>query len=163
MRHVTSLFFTGACLAALTGCAITNPCDGKHGGLCSAPREVYGVTNNRDQVNPTPKVLKAQRQAARLINEKPTSKDELPSIRPHQTYSSSHAGGSGPMTRQYQTSSMTGPRPLLSQPKVMRVWIAPWSHKGNLHFPGYVYTIVRPEQWVFAPHKAVTPVPLPGQ
>ncbi len=142
---------------ALTGCATTNPCDGKHGGICTPPREVYGVTDNRDQVHPTNETMEEQRRAIKLLHEKPSKRDILPAISPASILS--QGGEVGPLTQEYQAHK--GPQPLLSQPHVLRVWIAPWSHKGNLHFPGYVYTIVSPEQWVFAPHKGQTPIPAP--
>lgn len=141
----------------LSGCASVNPCDGKHGGICSPPREVYGVTNNRDQVHPTKRTIKEQDAVAKLLRSKPTKNDLLPSISTHNIIS--HGPASHPMVSSYQP--MKGPEPLLSQPRILRVWIAPWSRNGSLHFPGYVYTIVTPEKWVFAPSNGETPVPAP--
>lgn len=141
----------------LSGCASVNPCDGKHGGACSPPREIYGATNNRDQINPTKRTIKEQDAITRLLREKPSKNDVLPSISaPHII---SKEASSHPMTADYP--SMSGPQPLLTQPRILRVWIAPWSRDGSLHFPGYVYTIVTPEKWVFAPAGGETPVPAP--
>lgn len=142
----------------LSGCASVNPCNGKHGGICSAPREVYGVTNNRDQVNPTKRTLKNQHAVAKLLREKPTKNDLLPAIStPHII----QREGNSPALMGSDYAPLGGPKPLLTQPRILRVWIAPWSRNGSLHFPGYVYTIVTPEKWAFAPAKGETPVPAP--
>ncbi|MBN6739639.1 type IV conjugative transfer system lipoprotein TraV [Acidithiobacillus sp. MC6.1] len=151
----------------LAGCAATNPCEGKHGGLCAPSREIWGVTRNRDQINPTSDTIKEQEQAAKLIQEKPGKKDLLPPISTQNIMSVGAAktaaqGQAGPMTAN-AAGDHGGPEPLLTQPRIEKVWIAPWSRNGTLHFPGYVYTIVTPEQWVFAPAKGETPVPAPEQ
>ena len=44
--------------------------------------------------------------------------------------------------------SATSDGPLLSQPIVLRVWIAPWEDaSGNLRWPGYVFSELRPQRW----------------
>lgn len=162
-KAVTVRIVAGMTLAAgLAGCAATQPCDGKHGGLCAPSREIWGVTRNRDQVNPTPETVKAQERAARLIQEKPSKKDKLPPISTARIMRSE--GGESPAAMTGHAGALpAGPQPLLAQPRIEKVWIAPWSRNGTLHFPGYVYTIVVPEHWVFAPSKGETPVPAPDQ
>lgn len=61
------------------------------------------------------------------------------------------------------------PVPVLEQPKVMRIWIAPWVDKNDdQHWPGLVYTVLKQKQWHFGheefngieppmPHKFVEP------
>jgi len=147
----------------LAGCA-TNPCDGKHGGICTSPRLVWGITRNRDQVNPTAATLKDERQAQKLLREKPSKKDELPSISPHSIVSKGSVSQTVAGYAETDASVPPGPSgqmPLLTQPRIIRVWIAPWSHGNTLHFPGYVYRVVQPEQWRFAPPRGTTPVPVP--
>ena len=188
MNKRTLLILSAIAAASLAGCAADpKPCDGTHGGLCVSSREMYGVTRNRDQVNPTKNVLKAQQEAGRLINSPPKAKDELPSIHPMSPTSvsavtpqksnvtSGLAGGDsaasaasipgdGPATALYSPS--LAPKPLLTQPRVLRVWIAPYEGvNGNLHFPGFVYTVIDPQHWVFGPgsDKAAPAIPGPGQ
>lgn len=159
-----------SCLSALalSGCASVHPCDGKHGGICTSPRSVWGITRNRDQVNPTKSTLKTQKQAVKLLHQKPAAKDELPSISPGNTVNREASLLRGPAVA---AGSPPGPvgnpqiakgqMPLLTQPKVIRIWIAPWSHGNTLHFPGYLYRVVQPEQWRYAPSRGTTPVPVP--
>ena len=149
----------------LAGCA-AHPCDGKHGGICTSPRLVWGVTRNRDQVNPTKQTLRDQQRAAKLLREQPSKKDILPSISDASILykEPSNSVSTGSLSQRGSSSgprSPTGEMPLLTQPKVIRVWIAPWSHENTLHFPGYVYRVVQPEQWRFAPSRGTTPVPVP--
>lgn len=148
--------------AGLAGCAATNPCNGRHGGLCAPSREIWGVTRNRDQVNPTAKTVEAQRDAARLIREKPSKNDKLPPISAINIIGKGGAAAAGKgKLLQGAYPAKTGPEPLLRQPKIEKVWVAPWTRGNTLHFPGYLYTIVTPEKWVFAPARGETPVPAP--
>lgn len=149
----------------LVGCA-AQPCDGKHGGICTSPRLVWGITRNRDQVNPTKQTLRDQNRADKLLHSPPSKKDVLPSISESSTVfkepsAAVSVGSSGQRSSVAGPLSPTGQMPLLTQPKVIRVWIAPWSHENTLHFPGYVYRVVQPEQWRFAPSGGTTPVPVP--
>lgn len=54
-----------------------------------------------------------------------------------------------PFTRPAITSN-SGPVPVLEEPQVMRVWIAPWvDDKKDLHWPSYLFTEVTPRRWTF--------------
>lgn len=167
----------------LGACAAVNPCKGKYGGLCASPREVYGVTRNRDQVNPTKATLKSQAKAERLINSSPKPTEELPSIdavNPHTLPSNvmEHAHVSadlgkvsaitpsqgGPISQIDGTHAV--PYPLLKQPQVARVWVAPFVDKQDqLHFPGYIYSVVKNDTWTFGKgsDKTTPPIPSPQQ
>ncbi len=152
---------TAAIAAFLSGCGATNPCVGHHGGLCTSPRLIYGVTRNRDQVAPTKQTLRDQKLAGKYLREPPSARDVLPSITPSLAAATSRPdrGAAQPLISTVSANTPTGPQPLLSQPHILRVWIAPWSRNGTLHFPGYVYTVVTPEKWIFAPAKGKTPLP----
>jgi len=163
MKSTHSIFrgsaITIVIAAALSGCSATNPCVGHHGGLCTSPRLIYGVTRNRDQVAPTKRTLQNQEKAYKYLHEPPSSRDLLPSITPTLASSGTKTAPAQPLISGAMQDFSSGPQPLLSQPHILRVWIAPWSRNGTLHFPGYVYTIVTPEKWIFAPAKGKTPLP----
>lgn len=171
---------------ALSGCAsAVNPCKDEYGGLCTSPREMYGVTRNRDQVNPTKEVLANQKKAGVLINTPPAPSENLPSISPGKSSTpdkkdllpssvlknegTGDPGGVVNVQGPYATDSFGGqntPLPLLRQPKVLRVWIAPYiGQDNNLHFPGYVYTVIQPGTWTFGASSegAQPPMPSPAQ
>ncbi len=147
--------------ALLAGCATTTreACVHGKGGLCVSSREIYGATRNRDQINPDKNTLKAQQEAAKLIGSPPSSKDELPNIdagpgiSTADTVSASEGSGSqgnGSTDPAALLQPPHYPRPLITQPRVIRIWIAPYQGpQGNLHFPGLVYSIVTPQQWAF--------------
>ncbi len=48
-----------------------------------------------------------------------------------------------------QAESLIG-RPIVSAPRVYRVWVAPWrDRKNNLHEAAVVYTMIDPGDWVY--------------
>jgi conjugal transfer pilus assembly protein TraV len=170
------------------GCAAVNPCKTKYGGICASPREVYGVTRNRDQVNPTEATRAAQARAGKLINAAPKADEELPSIDPknpntlpsnvmahaHVSADLGKVSTQGPMgitpAQDGPISQINGghsvPYPLLKQPQVMRVWVAPFVDKQDqLHFPGYIYTVLKDKTWTFGPgsDKTAPELPSPAQ
>jgi conjugal transfer pilus assembly protein TraV len=174
----------------LGACAAVNPCKDEYGGLCASPREIYGATRNRDQINPTEQAKNSQAKAEKLINTAPTKEENLPSIHPDNPNtlpsnvmdkvqvspdlgSISAAGvgpshdqalGDGPISALHDARNV--PMPILKQPKVMRVWVAPFVDKNNqLHFPGYVYSVIQDKTWTFGEDsdKVTPPVPSPAQ
>lgn len=170
VMRIMSWCFAGMALPIiLAGCATTNPCAEKRNGICVSSREVYGITRNRDQVNPSNQTLKAQKEAAKLINTPPEAKDELPSIHPEHpedgaaTAADESSSGPGGGNSGALLSSPHYPRPLITQPKIMRVWIAPYQGpEGNLHFPGMVYTIITPQEWAFGQNAQHAPTLTPA-
>jgi conjugal transfer pilus assembly protein TraV len=181
---------------SLAGCAsAVNPCKDEYGGLCTSPREMYGVTRNRDQVNPPKDVLANQQKAGAMINANPAPSEKLPSIspaKPQQGAAVTPAGAASGATTSllpsrvvsedqgavggevmrpgpFATDAFGGqntPMPLLRQPKVVRVWVAPYVGADNtLHFPGYIYTVIQPGTWSFgeASQAAQPPMPSPAQ
>lgn len=169
---------------SMTGCATaTDPCKDKYGGLCTSSREVYGVTRNRDQINPTDTVLKNQTKAGYLIKTPPGNSDELPSIAPVAgtdlgalknklpstqvtATTTGSQGGAVMVTGPYATDAFGGqntPQPLLRQPKVLRVWVAPYIGENNaLNFPGFVYTVIQPGTWTFGQASEATQPAMPS-
>ena len=54
----------------------------------------------------------------------------------------------GPSATVVQGLGYTGPLPLRSAARIMRVWVAPWeSMDGVLHLPNYLYTEVQKRKW----------------
>jgi len=159
----------------LAGCGAAHPCIHGKGGVCIGPREVWGVTRHRDQVKPDKNTIKDQQLARKLLREKPSKKDELPSLHPGtasgetviQKTAETSAQGKDPVsTTDTGTASLLAPlhypKPLISQPKVLRVWVAPYrGPEGNLHFPGMVYSIITPQTWNFGQGSAHAQVPVP--
>lgn len=195
MRNRTILLLSAIAAASLLGgCAsAVNPCKSKYGGLCTSPRAMYGVTRNRDQVNPPKDVLKNQQTAQKLINTPPKPSEKLPSIvatkampaKASQSKLPSTVLGAVPAQKAgpgpggvvdppqphgpYMTGYFGGqntPLPLLRQPKVIRVWVAPYvGENDQLHFPGYIYSVIQPRTWTFGygSQSAKPPMPAPGQ
>ncbi|MDD2878641.1 MAG: type IV conjugative transfer system lipoprotein TraV [Acidiphilium sp.] len=175
----------------LAACSSAHPCRDakKDGGLCVGPREIYGLTDDRDQINPNKQTLKAQAEATKLLDQPPSAHDQLPLIDGSSGgYSGGNSGnqfgqstngvyagtgrpnGAPPQALAAATGSgslgetLNNPRPLITQPKVMRVWVAPYvGRKGDLHVPGYAFVVVHKPRWRFsvrAVHHSVVLTPL---
>lgn len=182
-------------LSALSGCfsAPVNPCEDQYGGICTSPRSVYAVTNTRDQVNPTAEVQKSQERAAQMMKSPPSPNEKLPdldadgpaadlpsNVMRRQKFRgdlgivapASASGASGPASSGGAVGvSAVHPRqnvplPILEQPKVVRVWVAPYvDERDNLNFPGYIYSVIQPKTWNFGygSEKTTPALPSPEQ
>lgn len=159
--------------ALLAGCGAAHPCIHGKGGVCVGPREVWGITRHRDQVKPDKNTIKDQALARKLLRAAPSKQDELPDLHPQKNPSAEQSTQGSPTDGQDPSPSTgTGsasllaplhyPKPLISQPKVLRVWVAPYRGPGgNLHFPGMVYSIITPQSWTLGNGSAKAPVPVP--
>ena len=72
-----------------------------------------------------------------------------------------------PVDIAYQPSSndLTQPEPLVTQTRVLRVWVAPWVDKNkDLHWPGLMFTKIQTSQWNYGEEsfEGVEP-PIPHQ
>ena len=152
----------------LAGCAAAHPCIHGKGGVCLNARTMYGVTNHRDQVNPDKETLHEDAQARKLLKEPPSLADQTPNLHP-----ASGVEAAGAVVPRTSSAGVPGetpgslmaplhyPKPLITQPSVLRVWVAPYrGPEGNLHFPGMVYSILHPQHWDFAAGSARSPVPV---
>lgn len=174
MNRYLTISFTLATVI-LSGCGASHPCIHGKGGVCVGPREVWGITRHRDQVNPDKSTIKEQALARKLLRTAPGKNDVLPSLHPATTTSGTTVadGGTSQSQATAPDSGNTGtapmmaplhyPRPLISQPKVLRVWVAPYhGPEGNLHFPGMVYSIITPQTWTLGNGSAHAQVPVPA-
>ena len=152
-------------VVVLSGCAPAHPCIHGKGGVCVDPRSMWGITRHRDQVNPDKRTLKAQAEARKLLHSAPSKTDQLPNIDPQTAPTS--GGLDNAKALQYTTNNTPlqaetrYPKPLLTQPRVLRVWVAPYrGPDGNLHFPGMVYSIIQPQSWSLGQGSSRVPVPV---
>ncbi|PKY11834.1 type IV conjugative transfer system protein TraV [Acidithiobacillus marinus] len=161
-------------ITLLAGCAAAHPCIHGKGGVCLNARTMYGVTNHRDQVNPDKETLREDAMARKLLREPPSLADQTPNLHPNTAPTSgSSAQATGSSKISTSSAGVPGetpgslmaplqyPKPLITQPSVLRVWVAPYrGPEGNLHFPGVVYSILHPQHWDFAAGSARVPVPV---
>jgi len=154
----------------LAGCAASHPCIHGKGGVCLNARTMYGITNDRDQVNPDKTTLKEDAEARKLLRSAPTKADETPNLHPNSAPESS-GDPVAPVSSSADAAPgdppgglmapLQYPKPLITQPKVLRVWVAPYrGPEGNLHFPGMVYSIIRPQTWSMGAQAQQVPVPV---
>ena len=122
--HVPALLMPGACSALDIGDTEFG-CPGKPRGVsCLSTREVYALTDGRAGVTD-----------AKLDPDEPAAP---PALVPARTQ-----GGALPVV-----AASSGPTPIRSPPRIMRVWIAPFEDaNGDLHLTGYLYTEIQPRRW----------------
>lgn len=166
MRHWILAGITGL----LAGCGAAHPCIHGKGGVCLNARTMYGVTSDRDQVKPDKTTLKEDALARKLLRTAPTKEDQTPDLHPNSApessddpavTSSSSADAAPGNPPGGLMAPLQYPKPLITQPKVLRVWVAPYrGPEGNLHFPGMVYSIIKPQTWSMGAQAAQVPVPV---
>lgn len=178
MKNVFLSALVLTALTTLTGCMTPigkeeSACpNSKKGGVCAGPRDIYEMTNNRENLNDIveERQLKKDRdvkskkgvQQVRTVNHKNTivyKERELAQQGPD-AYQAAEVVKQNTETKPARdgfdsypsNGEPLAPEPLavLNPPKVMRVLIASYKDaSGNLNMPGYVYVQVEPEKWSF--------------
>lgn len=132
----------GALAALMTGCTGFQSkygCSGLPDGIvCKTPLQVYEQTNSDDRVGVY----------ADMENEKPRK--------------SKYDNGSGSSKAPTQAEQMvnlfakpqfqaaSSPMPVLEQPKVLRIWVAPWKDENEtLNWSSFLFTEITPRRWNF--------------
>lgn len=166
-------------LASLTGCMTPigkeeSACPNtKKGGVCAGPRQIYDMTNNRENLENVVEEKKFKN-GSTVAKESSVKKTIRHEGQKHTfVYKEREPGQQSPEAYQVAevikpdvqtTPARDGfdaypgngeplaPEPLavINPPKVMRVLIASYKDSaGNLNMPGYVYVQVEPEKWSF--------------
>jgi conjugal transfer pilus assembly protein TraV len=143
-----NFFVLAALSVALTACS-SNPTKGDCSSvantrLCKTPTEIYELTNNDS----------FDLYQATLSSDNTESDEGM-----FKSSSSSKSNSSKPQTQaqeavnlfskpQFQASS--SPMPVLEQPKVLRIWVAPWKDENEtLNWGSYMFTEITPRRWNF--------------
>lgn len=152
MRIITKLLSLSAISAVfLTGCASALGtgnsefgCTGLPEGIsCMSARKVYELTEQPGPVRADPRSEdedggESKRQADQNLIERHNQ------IRPDGTRSS--AGSQGHILNASPVRNT--PLPIRTQPKVMRIWVAPWeSVDGDLHASGQIFSEIEARRW----------------
>lgn len=156
-----------AMCAIMTGCATTIgssefSCKGysEAGYSCKSAREVFELTNNS---NGPVTDLDYREETARSTSPQPRSNDQVAPGHPKNEqpmYQSANARSKErlaqtvtirPNNVRIQTPNvLTGPTPIRTQAKVMRVWVNSYEDKaGALHSPQLVYNEIVERKWQF--------------
>lgn len=105
-----------------------------NGVVCKGPREVYELTNG-DVTSVTADSLKKNETKKTLPNDRIVTKKA-----PNETLPLAYAPSEAGMQ----------PEPLVTQTRVLRIWVAPWVDKSNnLHWPGLMFAKIQKSEWNF--------------
>ena len=148
-----------ACLT-MTGCSVFSVGNGDYackgydteGVTCMSATEVYKATENTNSIK----------------NSDFQNEDSKIDDREAQRHPSGSAKDGQPTQQQHRVAGQyiqhTGPTPIRTPARVMRVWIDTYEDKqGDLHSPGLVYTEVQSRRWNIgksAPKRANRIMPL---
>lgn len=139
--------FLTATIALLTGCSTMGSkdfsCPAPQGFVCKSPTEIYDMTHGEtnavyqqnasqgkggDDMFKSPKGANTKGGFDGNLNQVPVSNSfSKPAYLPN-----------------------SNPVPVLEQPKVVRVWVAPWVDENQtLNFPSYKFKEITPRKWNF--------------
>lgn len=132
-----NLFLLAAASLIVTGCSTMNSkygCSGVPDGIvCKTPMQIYDQTNGDERIGVYQEDLEPTKKS-KYSNDKPESQAE----RMVNVFSKP----------QFQAAS--SPMPILEQPKVMRIWVAPWKDENEtLNWATYLFTEITPRKWNF--------------
>lgn len=130
-----------ASLITISGCTAMGKsdfsCSGPTPGVsCLPAAEVYDITNDPELYEAVNAALTAAAQS-----------DEEYDAREIVAYVRANHKPSIEVTKP-MAEPVKAPLPVLMPAQVIRIWIAPWpDQKGDLHFPGYIFTEITPRRW----------------
>lgn len=135
-----------ACLT-ITGCSVFSVGNGDYackgydteGVTCMSAREVYRATENETSIKNSD--FQNGDQHSDHVEDREAQRHPLRSAKDGQPTQQQHRSAG-------QYIEHTGPTPIRTPARVMRVWIDTYEDKqGDLHSPGLVYTEVQSRRW----------------
>lgn len=153
-QHLIAISALAALMSACTGFQSKYGCSGLPDGIvCQSPLQVYEQTNTNDrqgvyasdfETENTPK----SKYDKKTTDSKMTQGDQMVNLfaKP-----------------QFQAAS--SPMPVLEQPKVLRIWVAPWKDENEtLNWSSFLFTEITPRRWNFGDSvMRNTPITAPNQ
>lgn len=159
------LIAASALSVMLTGCmsggySSKYGCSGLPDGVvCKSPGQIYELTNNDnfggvyqstlnepvDDTEPQSNMFKSKTKAKKFAN--PQVNEALN------------------IFSKPQFQSASSPMPVLEQPKVLRIWVAPWKDQNDtLNWGNFMFTEITPRRWNFGDSvMRNTPITAPNQ
>lgn len=128
-------------LPALSACANMAGLDGKSEFACRAPDGVVCTSVSGVYANTVAGTLPVQQTgdaSQRAVSESSTEADSKHPADPPRSYGATPPVGAAPAAG----------TPLLSPPRVLRLWLAPWvDEEGDLHDQAYLYVMWHRGEW----------------
>ena len=128
-------------LPALSACANMAGLDGKSEFACRAPDGVVCTSVSGVYANTLAGMLPARQAGSAspdAVSRPASDTDPKPALSEPRPYGASPPASAAPATG----------TPLLSQPKVLRLWLAPWvDEDGDLHDQAYLYVMWHRGEW----------------
>jgi conjugal transfer pilus assembly protein TraV len=150
-NNVAKLSVLASIIALFSGCATVGSkdfsCPAPEGFVCKTPTEIYALTNGDESsvYQAKPSKSRSNAEDGMFKSSKSSSNGSFDG--------NLNALGSANMGGQFSKPAYTpnsSPMPILQQPKVLRVWIAPWVDESEtLNYPSYKFKEVTPRKWNF--------------
>lgn len=155
IQHLLTVSALAALMSACTGMQSKYGCSGLPDGIvCKSPMQVYEQTNGDDRVAVYQSDLE-EGNGPKSKYDKGTSKKSTPT----------QAEQMVNLFAKPQFQAASSPMPVLEQPKVLRIWVAPWKDENEtLNWSSYLFTEITPRRWNFGDSvMRNTPVTAPNQ
>ncbi|MDD2944313.1 MAG: type IV conjugative transfer system lipoprotein TraV [Acinetobacter sp.] len=147
--------------ACMSGYGSNYGCKGLPDGIvCKSPTQIYDMTNDDSFGGVYQSTLnEAQDQG----NE--SDSGMFKSSKSKKTAQSTPANDAINLFSKPQFQSSSSPMPVLEQPKVLRIWVAPWKDQNEtLNWGNYMFTEITPRRWNFGDSvMRNTPVTAPNE
>ncbi len=139
IKHLLTVSALAALMTACTGMQSKYGCSGLPDGIvCKSPMQVYDQTNSDDRMGVYQSDLEEQGG--------PKSKYDKGSSGKKQTQAEQMVN----LFAKPQFQAASSPMPVLEQPKVLRIWVAPWKDENEtLNWSSYLFTEITPRRWNF--------------
>lgn len=139
IQHLLTVSALAALMSACTGMQSQYGCSGLPDGIvCKSPMQVYDQTNSDDRMGVYQSDFEEQ--------ESPKSKYDKGSSGKKQTQAEQMVN----LFAKPQFQAASSPMPVLEQPKVLRIWVAPWKDENEtLNWSSYLFTEITPRRWNF--------------
>lgn len=139
IKHLLIVSALAALTSACTGMQSKYGCSGLPDGIvCKSPMQVYEQTSGDDRMGVYQSDLEEQ--------DGPKSKYDKRSSNKKQTQAEQMVN----LFAKPQFQAASSPMPVLEQPKVLRIWVAPWKDENEtLNWSSYLFTEITPRRWNF--------------
>lgn len=164
--NAKNILMVTALAALMTGCTVAGTkknfgCSGLPDGVvCKTPTQIYDMTNG-DQMGVYQQDLDRANHQAESSNSmfKGSSQPKIQG-KPN--------GAEAQMVNLFakpQFQANSNPMPVLEQPRVLRIWVAPWKDEHEtLNWGSYMFTEITPRRWNFGDSvMRNTPITAPNQ
>lgn len=174
MKSVTQLTVLAMALG-LSACSVNGykkgyGCSGLPDGVvCKTPSQIYDLTTGDQNAAVYQNTLEQQQDVAGRVNTRADDEEAKGMFKRKQASNNAAIGSQEQnmvnLFSKPQFANSTSPMPILEQPRVLRIWVAPWRDQNDtLNWGSFMFTEITPRRWNFGDVvMRNTPITAPNQ